>query len=431
MYDIFSLNDIKFPEGFLWGTSTAGHQIEGNNSNSQNWLYELEHYSNDPTGIRKPSGMACNHWNMVDEDTELLAKTGSQAYRMSVEWSRIQPSEGEFSQEAIDHYLYELNKIKEKGIKIFMTMIHFTVPIWFDKLGGLTKIENVKYFETYLEKVVPIFAPYVDGWNVLNEEFGYREPTPENNEKRLAVMKFHARGYHIIKKYSNAPISSAHAFIMYEPQRKRDKFDSVLSEMMDIYGNEWMLHAIRTGEIVIPYYGGFYDKEVKDSMDFWAINIYTRTGIDAREPNWRGKRYDHKKLDLLGDMDFYLNEFEPEVIIHQLSRLKDKPVYITENGCSCFDDRWRIVYEALYLNALREVMDMGVDVRGYFYWSLMDNYEWSSFQPRFGLIDVDFQTFKRTMKPSASFYREVIENNGVSQELIRKYLKEMPTLAKL
>ncbi len=430
MYDIFSLKDFKFPDGFLWGTSTAGHQIEGNNTNTQNWEYELKAYTNDPTGVLQPSGMACNHWNMIDEDTELLAATGSQAYRMSVEWARIQPSEDEFSQEAIDHYLYELDAIKKKGIKIFITLIHFTVPLWFDRLGGLCKKENVKYFEKYLEKIVPILAPYADGWNVLNEAFGYRAPTPENNERRLAVMKFHARGYHIIKKYSSAPVSSAHAFVLYEPQRKHDKFDETMAALIDLGSTEALLHAVRTGEIVIPYYGGFYDSEVKNSMDFWAVNIYTRSMIDARAENLSGKRYMHKKLDLLDGTKFYLDEFEPEVIIHQLNRLKDRPVYITENGCACFDDKWRILYEALYLNALKEAIDMGVDVRGYFYWSLMDNYEWSSFRPRFGLIDVDFNTFERKLKPSAHFYREIIQNNGVSQELIRKYIDEMPSIAK-
>ena len=111
-----------------------------------------------------------------------------------------------------------------------------------------------------------------------------------------------------------------------------------------------------------------------------------------------------------------------------LERFRDKPVYITENGCSCNDDRFRIVYLALYLSAVHDAVRRGMDVRGYLYWSLMDNYEWSSFLPRFGLVDVDFKTFERTPKPSAEFYREIIENNGFSQQILRKYLHELPML---
>lgn len=128
------------------------------------------------------------------------------------------------------------------------------------------------------------------------------------------------------------------------------------------------------------------------------------------------------------DKDFYLEEMYPEGMTAMLERFRDKPVYITENGCSCNDDRFRIVYLALYLSAVHDAVRRGMDVRGYLYWSLMDNYEWSSFLPRFGLVDVDFKTFERTPKPSAAFYREIIENNGFSQQILRKYLHELPML---
>ncbi len=112
-----------------------------------------------------------------------------------------------------------------------------------------------------------------------------------------------------------------------------------------------------------------------------------------------------------------------------LERFADRPVYLTENGCCCNDDRFRIVYEALYLSALHDAIRRGVDLRGYLYWSLMDNYEWTSFKPRSGLVDVDSKTFRRTPKPSAFFFKEIIEHNGFSQEILRRYLKELPTLA--
>jgi beta-glucosidase len=128
-------------------------------------------------------------------------------------------------------------------------------------------------------------------------------------------------------------------------------------------------------------------------------------------------------------MRFYLEEMYPEGLISNLERLTDYPVYITENGCAADDDRFRIVYLALHLSALREALDRGVDVRGYFHWSLMDNYEWTSFIPRFGLVGVDRHTFARTPKPSASFYRKVIRDNGFSGETVRRYLDALPTLS--
>jgi beta-glucosidase len=151
--------------------------------------------------------------------------------------------------------------------------------------------------------------------------------------------------------------------------------------------------------------------------------------VDARQASLQGLRFRHKELKMI-PMDFYLEEMYPEGLIANLERLTDHPIYITENGCAATDDRFRIVYLALYLSALKEAIDRGADVRGYFYWSLMDNYEWGSFIPRFGLVDVDFETFQRTPKPSAMFYREIIRENGFGGKMIQRYLKELPTLHK-
>ncbi|HSQ17315.1 MAG TPA: family 1 glycosylhydrolase, partial [Anaerolineales bacterium] len=143
-----------------------------------------------------------------------------------------------------------------------------------------------------------------------------------------------------------------------------------------------------------------------------------------------GPRFKHKELKMI-PMNFYLEEMYPEGLVANIERLTDRPVYITENGCATTDDRFRIVYLALTLSALREAIDRGGDLRGYFYWSLMDNFEWGSYIPRFGLVDVDFETFKRTPKPSAMFYRDIIKENGFGGETVKRYLKELPSLQKL
>lgn len=420
MYDIFSLKDYSFPKDFLWGSATAGHQIEGMNINSANWYTEQERIKIEPNF--ELSGMACNHYNMVEEDVKMIKDMGHQIFRLTVEWSRIQPAEGEFSKEATEHYINELELLKKSGIKVFLTIVHFTVPKWFVDKGGFLKMENFKYFEEYLRYMLPIFSKYVDYWNIFNE-FNLGEDV----EKKLNILKYHGKAYHIIKEYSDKPVGTAHSLKLFYPYQYYDKADRLMVDYLDYTNNEFFFHAIRTGEIVYPFTESEFFPGLKDSCDFWSVNLYVREMVSARAKNLAGERFAHKKLDMI-PMKFYLDEIYPEGMFAALTRLKDKPVFISENGCSCNDDRFRIVYIATYLSALSEAIKAGVDVKGYLYWSTMDNYEWGSFVPRFGLVDVDFKTFERTLKPSAHFYKEIIENNGFNQEILKKYLKEMPKL---
>jgi beta-glucosidase len=241
------------------------------------------------------------------------------------------------------------------------------------------------------------------------------------------MLRAHALGYHLIKLHSTAPVSSAHAFIHWFPRRFHDTLDRRMTEFADFTTNEFFFHALRTGELVYPGVDAEFDPEVKGALDCWSVNYYTRHMVDARLADLDGPRFRHKELRMV-PMKFYLEEMYPEGLVANLERLRDYPVYITENGCAANDDRFRIVYLALHLSALREAMERGVDVRGYFHWSLLDNYEWTSFIPRFGLVAVDFRTFRRTPKPSAFFYREVIRENGFSGETVRQYLDVLPTL---
>lgn len=421
MYDLFSLKDYKFPDGFLWGSGYAGHQVEGNNINNQFWQMEQEGKT------KEKSGLACNSYEMYQTDIELAEKLGHQAFRTSVEWCRIEPEEGIFNPQALEHYVRFFAGLKEKGIKVFATMVHGTYPLWFHKKGHFEKIENLIFFERYLNYVVPKIAPYVDFWNVLNE-FNLGNEKDRVDFKLNSVI-YHAHGYHIIKKYSDAPVSSAHALVQYQPLRPHDKWDKALTEFQDLRDHEFFFHAIRTGEILYPERDGIYNADVRGTVDYWSLNCYVRDMIDSRKARLNGKRYDHKVLKMI-EGNFYLEEMYPECLIANTTRLLDKPIYITENGCSCNDDRFRIVYLSLYLSALAEAIRMGADIRGYLYWSLLDNFEWGSYRPRFGLCNCNFSTFERTPKPSAYFYKDMIENNGFNQEILRKYLNELPTLGK-
>ncbi|MFA7637200.1 MAG: family 1 glycosylhydrolase [Monoglobales bacterium] len=417
MYDIFSLKDYSFPKDFLFGSGYAGHQVEGNNTNTQYWIDEVAGKKSEA------SGLACNSYEMYRDDIQLVSDLGHKAFRTSIEWSRIQPDPDTFDKEAADHYIRLFAELKENGIKTFCTIIHFTTPLWFTDKGGLNNADNRIYFEKYLEYIVPKVAPYVDFWNVLNEFNIMNQPNP------IPPLLFHALGYRIIKKYSDKPVSTAHALIEYIPQRKYDKLDNLMCEYRDFCEHEFFFHAIRTGEVIFPRTDGFYDADVKGSCDFWSINLYSRTMQDGRKERRKGKVWDHKHLPMIDYENFFLEEFFPEGVIDVLTRLTDKPVYISENGVACKDDRFRIVWIATYLSALSEAIKLGIDVRGYLHWTLLDNYEWASYTPTFGLCEVDRTgDFKRTPKPSAYFYRDIIKNNGFNQEILRKYLTSMPSL---
>ena len=420
MYDVFSLPAIDFPEGFLWGSATAGHQVEGDNIHSQLWAREHEAEG------REPSGKACNHYALYRQDVDLIAELGHQAYRASVEWSRIEPVEGDWNAEAVEHYVDLVRRLKERGVQPVITLRHMTHPEWFEQLGAFGKAENLRYFERFVDYIVPKLSPYVDAWLVINE-FNMAWTDPHAGPLKLNMLKAHARGYHVIKQHSQAPVSTAHAYIHWFPYRRHDDLDNRMTAYLDFVTHEFFFHAIRTGEFVFPYMDAVYDPEIKGTLDFWAVNYYTRHMVDARKKAFEGERFGHKQLKMISK-DYWFEEMFPEGLIANLERLKDLPVIITENGLSANDDRWRIVYLALHLSALKEAIDRGVDVRGYLHWSLMDNYEWGSFLPRFGLVNCDFATFERTPKPSAYFFRDIIRENRMTPAMIRKHLKELPTL---
>ena len=221
-------------------------------------------------------------------------------------------------------------------------------------------------------------------------------------------------------------MTSAHAAVEYYPTRSQDELDCLEAHRQTYFANGVLLRAIRTGELAFPGFDGEWCPEVKDTMDFWAINNYRRQIIDTRRKG-PAARFGGKNMRMCPNKN---DEFWPEGLSSMLQLFSgDRPVAVTENGCATFDDRFRIVWIALYLNAVKEAIDRGANVLGYFYWRLFDNFEWDgTFDWTFGLIGVDRKDFSRTIRPSAYFYRDIIENNGFSQKILRKYLTQMPSM---
>lgn len=421
MLNLHNYPAITFPETFLWGSATAAHQIEGDDIHSINWRDQTTH----PERFIHHSGKACNSYRLYREDVELLKTLGHQAYRFSIPWSRIEPEEGKFCREAVDHYIDLLRLLKEAGIRTFVTLSHGSDPAWFWDKGGFADRNAFPYFERYVNFIVPQLEDKVDFWMTINEINIMERPECNKFELRKNYMICHAKAYRIIKRYSRKPVGAPHAVAAITPQDPHFDADKAHAAMEDWILNGFFYHALRTGELVYPYYPAETFPELKDSFDFWAVNYYTRHAVSSRTGNGRAPLPVSAQLKLI-DKEFYMSSFYPEGLCNELLRLKDKPVFITENGCCCEDDRWRIVKMCQDLSAVRDAMDKGVDVCGILHWSLMDNYEWVSFIPRFGMVHVDFETFRRTPKPSAWMFREIIANRGFTPETVKKYLPELP-----
>ena len=207
MYDVFSLPDFSFPKGFLWGSASAGHQVEGDNIHSDAWHQEQKDKREEP------SGKACDNWRLFREDAQLVASLGHHAYRYSVEWSRVEPEEGRFDRSALDHYKEMSELFKQLGIKTFATLNHFTVPQWFAAKGGFWKRENLPYFLRYAEKVVKTLTGLVDFYLVINESTHTRIDT----QLGFNYLVAHAKTYRLIKSLCDVPVSSAHMAALLPP----------------------------------------------------------------------------------------------------------------------------------------------------------------------------------------------------------------------
>ena len=422
MLNLHKMPEFTFPENFLWGSGSAAHQIEGDNVNNQWW--HMEQSGNNPS-IHAPSGKACNSWQMLDDDIRLLKELGHQAYRFSVEWSRIEPRHGEYDQAALDRYIGFLQKLRANGIHTSVTLLHFTHPQWFEELGGFTKEENIRYFTGFLTFAVPQLAPYTDSWTVVNE-INLGSTAFDALVKRKVLLKAFAYGSAVVKSFSAAPVSAAHALIPCYPLRVHDPLDTAAAHLNNWVTNEYFFHGVRTGEIILPQMDVEYVPELKNSCDFWAVNYYHRRKVDARKANMAADKMYFNNFRMC--LDYPADrEFCPEVFVDAMAKLTDKPIWITENGICTDTDEFRTIYLMQQLEAMRTAMELySADIRAYFHWSLLDNYEWGTYDMRFGLASVDKKTFVRTPKPSAYFYRDVIRANGMSGELFAKHTPALP-----
>lgn len=399
---------LKFPQGFLWGAATSAHQVEGNNIHNDWWEWE----QNRPANLR--SGEACDQYNRYEEDFDLAQSLNHNAHRLSIEWSRIEPQEGKFDQEAIDHYLLVLKYLKSLNFTVMLTLWHFTLPKWVADKGGWESGQTVKYFERFVKKIAPILGEYVDFWITLNEPGVYiyetyharmwphaKKSIPGQIKTFLNLASAHKRAYKFLHRAYPAgkPIGIAQNIMSFEPFHKHSITEQLAVILNDLLANHLFYFLTR------------------GTHDFLGINYYFHARF--KHHGWIPQRFNPgMQTHDVSDLGW---EIYPEGIFDALTDLSDGiPIYITECGIASTNDDRRNRFLILYLQEVARAIKAGVNVRGFFYWSLIDNFEWQlGFEPRFGLIEVDYKTQKRFVRTSALTFAEIIAANGIPHSLLR------------
>jgi beta-glucosidase len=398
----------KFPPDFLWGAATSAYQVEGGNVHSDWWPWEK-------AAGKEQSGQACRHYELYEQDFDLAKALGHNAHRLSVEWARIEPEEGRFSEEEIRHYVDVLQDLRRRGIEPVVTLHHFTNPIWFSRERGWESKRSAEKFLRYADVVVRALSPYVHYWITINEPtiyfshsylFGVWPPQAKSLLRAKAVhdnmVTAHVEAYRLIHQiYKTSGLLRPAVSISQH-------ISAVVPCRPDVRNN----FAVRLRDHWYSF--EFLDRITREkAMDFVGLNYYSRTLVDVTSW-WIGnllaetcsKGHHSVKKNSLG-WDIY-----PEGLCQVLVKLKRYalPVMITENGICTSDDDLRWEFLSAHLRSIRLAMDEGVNVTGYLYWSLLDNFEWDKgFAPRFGLIEMDYTTFERRVRPSARKFAQVCQ----------------------
>jgi beta-glucosidase len=418
----------SFPQGFKWCVATSAHQIEGHNLHSDWWEFEQR-----PGSIRdgKPSGVAADHWNRLEQDVELLAALNVQQYRFSIEWAKIEPRPGEWNLEALEHYRHELELLSERGIEPIVTLQHFTLPKWVADRGGFEWSGMPDAFMRYSEIVFSQIGSSVRDWITINEPqvvlaAGYIEGVHPPLKKDLkhvdrpaiGMVRSHALAYHRLHELARnrgqeIRIGMAHHLRVYEPASKWNPLDRFAARLLDDLGNWSMVDALETGvlRIRIPFTLNVQHEipEARGTQDFVGVNYYSRDLIQLNlaAPGFLKRLV--RKNAARNDLGW---EIHPEGLYKILRavnrRMPNRPILITENGTADHRDAFRSKFIVDHLAWLSRAINEGIPVENYCHWSFLDNYEWSEgFEPRFGLYEVNYSTQERTIRESGRVFSEI------------------------
>jgi beta-glucosidase len=398
---------LKFPKNFYWGAATSAHQVEGVNFNDwtewekknaerlaekakgywQKWQQEKFPEMFRPENYI--SGRACDHYHRFQEDFDIAKSLNHNAHRFSIEWSRIEPKEGKINQKEIEHYRQVLVALREREIEPFVTLYHWPLPVWLAKKGGWLNPKTPYYFDRYVKIISENLFDYVNFWITINEPNVYASnsflrgvwPPQRNN-----ILQYH---------YVLRQLAKAHQ-LAYKSLHLIDLECKVGIAKNNIYFENIPLAGY--------FWNDYFLNKIKGQQDFIGLNYYFRNRLLGN------------KNESVTDMGW---EIYPKGIYHVLKDLKkySKPIYITENGLADAKDEKRAKFIKGHLYWIHKAIEKGVDVRGYFYWSLLDNFEWDKgFWPRFGLVEIDYKTMERKIRKSALGYADICKTNCLKIE---------------
>ncbi len=386
-----------FPDGFEWGAATAAHQIEGGNWNNDWWAWEHA----EGTLCAEPSGDACDSWNRADEDVALVADLGLGTYRFSAEWSRIEPEPGEWSAASVDHYRRQCLALRARGVAPVLTFHHFTTPRWVAARGGWEDPATANLFAAFCRRLAGELGDVIGRACTINEPnvvavAGWRLGTFPPGKVDAALRR---RVNDVFVDAHRKAVDAIRAAAPGVPVG----LTLSMAEFAPLPGGEERAARVRhlLEDVFLDATGG---------DDFLGVQTYTRMRVGPD-----GVVGPEDGVPVL-DMGY---EYWPQSLEACLRRAWERtggrvPLLVTENGIGTTDDAQRVAYVHDALGGLLRALADGVDVRGYTYWSLLDNFEWAQgYRPRFGLVAVDRTTFERAPKPSAAWFAAVVRANAL------------------
>ena len=409
---------LRFPKRFLWGASTSAHQVEGGLHN--NWtVWELENAlaltkqaeykiahlpiwpevkaeATDPDNYI--SGQAIDHFNRYEEDFDIARDMNLNAFRFSIEWSRIEPTEGAWDPAAIEHYRQYILAMKKRGLEPMVTLYHWTTPVWFDEKGGFENPSNIQYFVRYAEKILMELGGELRYITTINE--------PDTVASHGYVLQDHPPQTHSYFK----------AFIVYRnlllAHRRIHKIAHSMSRRYKVGFTKSYAHLRAADDRWQTRLGVRLDYWLRDDLVLWYVGRRTDfLGVNYYFSDRHVGFKIENENENINDLGW---EMRPKDLEHVLTRLANKrklPIIITESGVADLHDQYRINWLSQSLSAIHAAMQSGANVVGYMHWALFDNFEWAYGRwPRFGLVEIDYKTLKRKPRPSAKWYAKAVKH---------------------
>lgn len=392
---------LQFPPGFLWGSATSAYQVEGG-IEYNDWVGAAR------SGTVPLAGAACDHYNRYEEDFDIAASLNQNAHRFSIEWSRIEIEKDRWDEAEIEHYRAVLEALKKRNITPFVTLHHFTNPVWFSRIGGWENRKAPDYFVRYVKRVVSELKDLVSFWVTINEPTVYAGesyalgtwPPHKRNvftarRVLLNLVRAHKMAYEAIKEIPPVSfVGIAQHIVWFLPANAKSPLDIFLAKRMQALEEDFL-------------------KKIRSHQDFIGVNYYRprRLAFSLRKP----KDF-FMRDEMRGDESDIGWEIWPEGMYYALKSMRkyNLPIYIMENGIADEMDTKRETYIRDHLIQVHRAIKQGIPVKGYFHWSLLDNFEWAyGYSKKFGLVRVNFLTQERTIRKSAYSYAEICKNNAI------------------